>query len=192
MNIWILLLATFFVTSVQAQTIEGNYRVIKANGQEYRFPIKEQQKKYPYNIDLVTAAGDTINSAEVLATNGKPTVLLFWVTTCVPCRYELKAIQEKYLQWQQELDFNLYAISIDLPKYGQDFYGRVAKEQWHFPAYYDFERNFTSVMPGNLNGVPQTFLLDKNGNIVYHKRKYAMGDEDKLFEEIGVLLSAKE
>ena len=39
-------------------------------------------------------------------------------------------------------------------------------------------------MPGRLNGLPQVFLLDKNGEIVYHKRKYLPGDEDKLFEAI--------
>jgi peroxiredoxin len=39
-------------------------------------------------------------------------------------------------------------------------------------------------MPGQLNGLPQTFIIDKDGNIVYHKRKYRSGDEDLLFEKV--------
>ena len=39
-------------------------------------------------------------------------------------------------------------------------------------------------MPGQLNGLPQTFILDKEGNIALHKRKYRSGDEDKLYEKV--------
>ena len=42
-------------------------------------------------------------------------------------------------------------------------------------------------MPGNINGLPQVFLYDAEGNIVYHKRKYRSGDEDMLFEKIKAL-----
>jgi len=40
------------------------------------------------------------------------------------------------------------------------------------------------VMPGALNGLPQTFIFDKNGEIAYHKRKYRGGDEKKLFAKV--------
>ena len=39
-------------------------------------------------------------------------------------------------------------------------------------------------MPEGLDGLPQTFVLDQNGNIVYHKKKYRMGDENLLFEKV--------
>jgi peroxiredoxin len=35
-----------------------------------------------------------------------------------------------------------------------------------------------------VNNVPHTFLLDKDGNIVYSHNNYAPGDEDVLYEEI--------
>jgi hypothetical protein len=43
------------------------------------------------------------------------------------------------------------------------------------------------VMPGELNGLPQSFVLDKNGNVVMHKRKYSTGDEDQLYEQVKTL-----
>ena len=35
-----------------------------------------------------------------------------------------------------------------------------------------------------VNNVPHTFLVDKDGTIVYSHNNYAPGDEEKLYEEI--------
>jgi len=150
-------------------------------------PASEIKSTFPYNIDLVTADEDTLNSAKVFVQNGKPTVLMFWLTTCVPCRYELAAIAKKYEAWQQETPFNLYAISVDFPKNYGNFVKRVNDSAWPFPAYHDTNREFRLVMPGALNGLPQTFVLDKNGGIVHHTRKYSFGKEDELFEFVKTL-----
>lgn len=147
-------------------------------------PSNQIKSTFPYDISLRTAQGDTLNSADVFKKNGKPTVLMFWLTTCGPCRMELNAIKEKYDGWKQQTDFNFYAISADFPKNYPSFVTRVNEEGWHFPAYNDLNREFRYVMPGELNGLPQVFVLDKDGNIAYHTRKYVPGDEDKLFEEI--------
>lgn len=144
-------------------------------------PKAEIKATYPYDIALATATGDTLNSADVLAVNGKPTVILFWLTTCAPCRRELAAYAAKFEQWQQEADFNLYAISIDFPKNRESFEKMVKENNWPFPAYLDLNREFRLIMPGELNGLPQLFVLDANGKIIHHKRKYLPGDEDKLF-----------
>jgi peroxiredoxin len=125
-----------------------------------------------------------LNSANVFAQNGKPTVLMFWLTTCVPCRHELTAISGKYESWQAETGFNLYAISIDFPKNYGNFVKRVEDSRWPFPAYHDLNREFSVILPGQLNGLPQTFILDKTGRIVHHKRKFSPGDEDVLYDLI--------
>ena len=39
-------------------------------------------------------------------------------------------------------------------------------------------------MPGELNGLPQLFVLNKKGEVIYHTRRYMPGDEDKLFEAL--------
>ncbi len=147
-------------------------------------PANEIQSTYPYDIPLRTADGEVLNSAQVLKRNGKPTVLLFWLTTCIPCRYELEAIRKKFEDWRRRAEFNFYAISTDFEKNFPQFVKRVREEQWPFEAYHDMHREFRRIMPGELNGLPQVFLLDARGNIVYHKRKYRSGDEDLLFAKI--------
>lgn len=151
-------------------------------------PANQIQSTFPYDIPLRNVQGDTLNSAKVFEKNGKPTVLMFWLTTCGPCRMELNAIKDKYDNWKEQADFNFYAISTDFPKNYPQFVSRVDEGNWHFPAYHDLNREFRMVMPGELNGLPQVFVMDKNGNIAYHTRKYIPGDEDALFAEIKKLL----
>ncbi len=180
------LIALFFCTNIFAQnqattkTATQGMVVITESG---RRPEQIQQL-FPYDISLRNALNDTLLSSKVFEKNGKPTVLMFWLTTCAPCRMEMKAVANKYGQWKAEKDFNLYAISIDFPKNAEQFVKRVEEANWPFPAYHDFNREFQAAMPGNLNGLPQTFVLDKDGNITYHSRKFVPGDEDKLFEAI--------
>jgi len=139
---------------------------------------------YPYNVELKTADGEVLNSSKVFKQNGKPSVVMFWLTTCYPCGLELQAITKKFPQWQEETDFNLYAISTDFPKNAAKFTKRVKSGNWTFEAYHDYKRQFIKEMPGGLNGLPQVFVFDKDGTIVYHKRKYKPGDEDVLFAKV--------
>lgn len=159
-------------------------RVRSSMAQVTSRPKAEIQKEFPFDISLTDATRKEFNSKDVFKKNGKPTILLFWLTTCVPCHYEMDAIQEKYAQWQEEADFNFYAISTDFSKNYEKFIAQNKKYNWPWEVYHDTNREFRLVMPGELNGLPQTFILDKDGNIIYHRRKYRSGDEDLFFEQI--------
>jgi len=147
-------------------------------------PKDKIKQDFPFDIPMTNSKREKINSELVLKKNGKPTIVLFWLTTCYPCRMELNAIKKKYPQWKKEADFNFVVISTDFQKNYEKFITRVAKEDWAWETYHDTNREFKKVIPGKLNGLPQTFIYDTNGEIVYHKRKYQSGDEDKLFEEV--------
>ena len=150
-------------------------------GYPLELPIKTD---YPFKVNLKTADGEVVNSAKTFKQNGKPTVVMFWLTTCYPCGLELAAITKKFPQWQEEADFNLYAVSTDFPKNAEKFTKRVKASKWTFEAYHDYERQFMKIMPAGLNGLPQVFVFDEAGTIVYHKRRYQPGDEDVLFEKV--------
>jgi len=130
---------------------------------------------YPYAIDLTDADRKALNSANVFKKNGKPTL-------------KLNALKEKYPIWKEETDFNLYAISTDFPKNYERFIKRVKDSEWPFETYHDTKRVFADRIPGNLNGLPQVFIYDAEGKIVYHRRKYVPGDEDALYERVKSML----
>ncbi len=166
-------------TNGKGQTLSSRRMLISTSR-----PKSKVEQQFPYDIDLKTASGEVLNSAEVLKDNDKPLVLLFWLTTCAPCRMELAAISKQYEAWQEEVDFRLVAISTDFAKNYPSFVKRVEEQQWPWEVYNDVNREFRLVMPGSLNGLPQTFILDKEGKVVYHKRKFKSGDEEILFQEI--------
>ncbi len=179
------LLTPFALVLAVATTMvaQSNIQFLTTTGRQ-PYEIKAD---YPYDIPIRNSANDTLNTADIFVKNDQPTVLLFWLTTCAPCRLELAAVAKKYEQWQQERPFNLYAISIDWPRNEEQFVTRVQQGNWPFPAYHDFNRDFGKIMPGNLNGLPQVFILNKEGEIVHHKKKYRPGDEDQLFDWIKAL-----
>ena len=186
----ILIVALLFCTSyLTAQNPE-----IKNGAPTLAFsprPDEKVKKEFPFDIPITDKQGLITNSAKALPSDGKPLVVFFWMTTCGPCRAELTAIKGKYEAWQKEAPFKMVAVSIDFPTRHDAFKERVQIEGWQWEAYHDWNREFTAVMPGNLNGVPQVFLFDKNGKIVYTTRKYIGGEEDELFAKIKEMSGVK-
>ena len=147
-------------------------------------PAADIQDTYPFDIRLISGQGDTLGSEAVFPALTKPVVLLFWLTTCYPCRMELEALKKSVPEWQQSVDFELIAISTDFAKNLPAFYSRVEEGAWPWLAYNDYNREFSKIMPGGLNGLPQTFVIGKDGEILYHKRKFRPGDEAEIWEAI--------
>lgn len=145
-------------------------------------PESQIQKIFPYDISLMNAEGEILNSSTAFVKAGKATVLLFWMTSCGPCRMELNAISRKFKSWKEKSDFAFYAISTDFSNKTEQFKKRVMESNWPFPAYLDVNREFRYVMEGNLNGLPQVFVLNRDAQVVYHAKRYQPGDEDRLFE----------
>lgn len=147
-------------------------------------PATSTADAFPFDIELKDADGKSYSSSDVFMDNGKPTVLLFWLTTCKPCHMKLSAIKPLYPQWKEEADFNVFAISGDYSKNYDSFVQQTKTKDWDWDTYIDVNRSFRDLLPGNLNGYPQTFIFDKNGKLAYQDKRYRPGDADKLFAKI--------
>ncbi len=147
-------------------------------------PSDQIEKKFPYNIDLKDVNGKVFNTADLFKKHKEPLVVVFWLTTCFPCRMEIDAYQKKYEQWKKDAKFRMVVVSYDFPNNYENYVKRVAEEKWAWETFHDVRKEFGSVLPGELNGLPQVFIFDKNGEIAYQKRKYYPGDEDVLFKKI--------
>lgn len=116
-----------------------------------------------------------------LTANG-PVIISFWATWCAPCKKELEAIHEVYIDWQEETNVTLVAVSIDDEKTKARVPAYVNGKGWDYVVLLDPNGDFKRTMGVNI--VPHTFLVDKEGNIVYTHNSYSPGDEDKLYQEI--------
>ena len=136
-------------------------------------------KKVP-SVVLKDMDGNDVNTAE-MGFDG-PVVISFWATWCSPCKRELNTIQDLYTDWQEETGVNLVAVSIDDERTKSSVPMYVNGRAWEYLVLMDPNWDFKREM--GVNNVPHTFLLDKDGNIVYSHNNYAPGDEENLYEEI--------
>jgi thiol-disulfide isomerase/thioredoxin len=93
---------------------------------------------------------------------GKVVLVNFWATWCPPCREEIPSMV-KLNQFMAGKPYQMLALSID--EGGKQAIEEFFKSSGHtLPAYLDGEQKVGRVY--GITGVPETFILDKNGIIV--------------------------
>lgn len=141
------------------------------------------QRKLPAAA-IKTLDGNTVNIQDY-ANNGKITLISFWATWCSPCKRELDAIADFYEEWQEKYDMELVAISIDTRRNLAKVPAIVSTKGWEYIILSD--ENQTLQQSLGFQTIPQTYILDKEGNIVYDHNGYVEGDEyhlEEIFDEL--------
>ena len=139
-----------------------------------------QERSLP-NIEVKTLKGNSFNIQD-LDNEGNPMVISFWATWCKPCKKELNAIAEVYDDWQDETGVKLIAISIDDTRSMSKVAPYVNSSDWEYDVYLDSNSDLKRAM--GVSTVPHTFLINGEGNIVWHHKGYIDGDEEELYEQI--------
>jgi peroxiredoxin len=106
------------------------------------------------------ATGDTVALRERY--RGHVTLLNIWATWCIPCRQEMPAMQKAYARLKDD-GFTIAAVSIDEggPETVREF---VREFGLTFDVLQDRSGRISTLY--QTTGVPESFLLDKNGVIV--------------------------
>ncbi len=139
------------------------------------------QKGLP-NVEVKDIDGNVVNVQSIMD-DGVPVILSFWYTTCKPCLQELGAINDAYVDWIEEAEFKVVAVSTDDSRSSAKVKPMVGGRGWtDFTILLDENSDLKRAM--NVQTQPTVFVLDREGNVVYTHTGYTPGSEEELFDQI--------
>ena len=133
------------------------------------------------NVRLQDIDGNTVQTGSI-SNNGKPIIISFWATWCMPCLRELTAIHEVYPDWQDETGVKMIIVSIDQAQDANRVKPLVDGFGWEYEVLLDPNGDFKRAM--NVQNVPHVFVLDGKGKIVYNHAGYTEGGEQDIYDAL--------
>ncbi|WP_456438390.1 TlpA family protein disulfide reductase [Desulfurobacterium sp.] len=139
-----------------------------------------------YNFELQTVSGKKIRLSDF---KGKVVVLQFFGTFCPTCRREIPVLNRLY----EEYGGKVVVIGMDTDYEGNPppaLKAFVKEEGIKYPVVVVDQKTWMNY-PGYFTGsdiIPQTFFIDKNGDVCYYGVGFAPGDEVKYKAAIDKLL----
>lgn len=132
-------------------------------------------KKFPA-ANLKSLDGKAVNLNASFAKN-KLTVISFWATWCSPCKKELDAIKPLYPEWKK-MGIEVVAVTIDDAQALNKVKPLVSQKAWDYTILSDANKDMLRNL--NFQSIPQTFVVDASGTILYTHNGYTPGDEYEL------------
>ncbi len=132
------------------------------------------------DITVTTLDGEYTSLVQQ-ASNSPITVISLWATWCVPCIKELDAISDLYLEWQEETNVSLIAVSIDDSRTVRRVRPMINGKGWEYNILLDTNNDVKRALGAAT--VPLTVLV-RNGQIVYRHSGYTPGAELELYDQI--------
>lgn len=135
---------------------------------------QSETKKAP-DFSLKTSTGKTIELSKL---KGKTVVVNFWATWCPPCKAEIPGFINVYKKYKSK---GLEIVGISLDQGGwSDIDPFVKKMNINYPVVLGNEQ--TAQAYGNIEAIPTTFIINKEGHIV--SRHVGYMDEENFEKTI--------
>ena len=95
---------------------------------------------------------------------GKPVILNFWATWCGYCKVEMPDFEEAYQKYGDDIHFLMVNVTDGVQETVEKASAFISEQGFTFPVYYDTD--MTAALSYNISGLPVTYLLDTEGEIV--------------------------
>ena len=114
---------------------------------------------------------------------GEVVMLNFWASWCGPCRQEMPLMDELYSQYK-DLGFIILAVNVDENR--DEALRFLDKVPVNYPILYDPESSVSELY--EVQAMPTTVMIDRNGNARYLHYGYQPGYEDEYEQQIRELV----
>jgi len=129
---------------------------------------------------LKSSSGENLRLSEY---RGDVVMVNFWATWCGPCRQEMPLLDELYSRYER-VGFSLLGVNIDDDS--RKAMNMVSELGVSFPVLFDARKEVSKLY--EVNAMPVTVLIDREGTVRYVHHGYKPGYEDKYLDQIRSLL----
>jgi len=129
---------------------------------------------------LKSSTGENLRLSEY---RGDVVMINFWATWCGPCRQEMPLLDALYARYQR-VGFNLLGVNIDDDS--RRAMQMIEELGVSFPVLFDARKEVSELY--EVNAMPVTVIVDREGNVRYVHHGYKPGYEDKYLDQVRSLL----
>jgi peroxiredoxin len=129
---------------------------------------------------LKSSTGENLRLSEF---RGDVVMINFWATWCGPCRQEMPLLDELYSRYQR-VGFNLLGVNIDDDS--RRAMRMIEELGVNFPVLFDARKEVSELY--EVEAMPVTVIVDREGTVRYIHHGYKPGYEDKYLDQIRSLL----
>jgi len=129
---------------------------------------------------LKSSTGENLRLSEY---RGDVVMINFWATWCGPCRQEMPLLDELYTRYER-VGFNLLGVNIDDDS--RRAMQMIDELGVNFPVLFDSRKEVSKLY--EVEAMPVTVLVDREGTVRYVHHGYKPGYEDKYLDQVRSLL----
>ena len=134
----------------------------------------------PFQLPMLDGKGAPVS---VAALRGKVVLINFWASWCGPCRKEMPILEQLNRQYGKR---GVVIVGVNVEP------DRSAALEWlketpvSFPVLSDADSHVSAAY--HVEGMPNTVILDRKGNVRYVHRSYVPGTEDEYLDQVRQLI----
>jgi thiol-disulfide isomerase/thioredoxin len=130
---------------------------------------------------LPALGGDQVTLSQY---KGQVVMINFWATWCGPCRQEMPLLEGIYKKYKP-MGFTMIGVNVEPdPKAAEEWLARHSPVS--FPVAFDTDSKVSKMY--KVNGMPNSVIIDRKGNVRLLHRGYKPGDENTYLDQIRALV----
>ena len=144
-------------------------------------PAATELKGEAPDFTLKSLKGSNLKLSEF---RGDVVLINFWATWCGPCRQEMPILNDLYLKYR-DMGFTLLGVNVE--KNSSKAANMVRDLKVVFPVLFDTQNTVSKLY--QVEAMPSTVLVDRDGNMRYLHRGYVPGTEDEYLRQVRELMA---
>jgi thiol-disulfide isomerase/thioredoxin len=180
-GIFATVLLILYLTGLHTHVAAFAQRVVLATGianPNVTELVRKEKAAYDFTLDGLD--GEILDFESV---KGKVVFINFWATWCAPCVAEMPSIEELYGKYKDNAEVVFVMINVEMKE--EKVKKFIKKKGFTFPIYFPNQTRLPKIYESN--GIPTTFVLDKEGYIAYKKvgmANYSAGSFTKFIDKL--------